>query len=80
MFDLFGTNKMDAQESVEVISKGLMSGIMNSVFTEMDIKEEAIVDLKKRIDELNETIAKLAKELNDIKKPEDKNVQKTNKR
>jgi len=80
MFDLFGTNKMDAKESVEVISKGFMTGIMDSVFMEMNAKEETIKELKQQIDMLNETIAKLAKELNDIKKPEDKNVQKTNKR
>lgn len=80
MFDLFGTEKVNARDSVELIAKGFMSGVMDSVFTEVSSKDELISDLKKRIDELNETITKLAKELNDIKKLEDKNVQKTNKR
>jgi hypothetical protein len=52
MFDLFGTNKVDAKESIEAMTKGMTLGLLDAYEYRLQDKDREIERLRNRIEEL----------------------------
>ena len=52
MFDLFGTNKIDAKESIEAMTKGMTLGLLDAYEYRLQDKDREIERLRNKIEEL----------------------------